>query len=161
ASRARLIRQMLAESALLTFPGAASGLLAALAAMPFLDRALPPIRHLDATTLPLNIRIEPDLRILGFSVATSLLTTVLFCLGPAFHATSRSNRRWRGRVSLVVAQVALCTFLLTSAALLLNTFERLRQLNPGFDQDRVITFSTDPRMSRYTPHQARTLEHQL
>jgi len=161
ASRGRLIRQLLAESALLTLPGAAGGLLIAFAAMPFLDRALPPIRHLDATSLPLNIRIEPDLRILGFSVAMSVLTAVLFCLGPAFHATARSSSRWKGRSGLVVAQVALCTFLLTAAGLLLATFERLRQLNPGFDQDRVITFSTDPLMLRYGMEQTRALEYQL
>ena len=53
----------------------------------------------------------------GFSVAVSVLTALLFCLGPAFQATSRSGRRWRGRSGLVVAQVALCTFLLTAAGL--------------------------------------------
>jgi predicted permease len=171
ASRGRLIRQMMTESALLTFPGAAGGLLLAFAAMPFLDRALPPIRHLDATSLPLNVRIEPDLRILGFSVAMSLTTALLFGLGPAFQAARhdfhsslkavRSSRRSTGRSGLVVAQMALCMFLLTAAGLLLTTFERLRHLNPGFDQDRVITFSVDPRTSWYSAEQARALERQL
>jgi predicted permease len=168
ASRGRLIRQMLTESALLTALAAAGGLLIAFTAMPFLDRALPPIRHLDATGLPLNIRIEPDLRILGFSLALCLLTDLLFGLGPALQAARselysslkavRSSRLWTGGQILVVVQVALCTFLLTVAGLLLSTFDRLRHLDSGFDQDRIITFSVDPTMGRYSPEQAIALE---
>jgi predicted permease len=170
ASRARLIRQMMTESALLSLFGAIGGLLAAFASMPFVVRLLPPIRHIDGTILPLSVQIRPDPRILGFSLAVSALTVLLFGLGPAFHAaradlysslkTARSSRS-AGRYGLVILQVGLCAFLLTAAGLLLNTFERLRHLDAGFDRDRVITFSADPRMRQYSPERQRALEARL
>ena len=135
ASAGRLVRQMLAESVLLTFIGGAGGLLLAFASMPVITRALPPIRHLDATSLPIAIRIEPDLRVLGFSLLVCALTAILFGLGPACQVArrdfysplkgARSTRRWTGRHGFVVAQIALCTFLLIAAGFLIATFERL------------------------------------
>ena len=171
ASRGRLVRQMLSESALLTVVGGAGGLLLAFASMPLLPKVLPPIRHLDATSLTLTIHIGLDFRILGFSLLLCALTTVLFGLGPAIQVArrdlygslraSRSSRRWTGRHAVVVAQIALCTFLIIAAGLLLATFERLRRMDAGFDRDRIVTFSVDPETRRYSPEQARAVETRL
>jgi predicted permease len=166
ASSSRLFRQALTETSLLTFVGSAAGLLFAFASMPFLGNILPPIRHLDATSLTLNIRIEPDLRIAGFSLAICALTAMLFGIGPAMQAArgdsysalkgARSSRP-AGRYGLVVLQVALCTFLLAAASLLIRTLERLARMDPGFDADRVVTFSIDPTMRHYSAEQSRDL----
>jgi predicted permease len=167
ATRARLVRQMLTESCLLAAIGAAGGLLLAMIATPLLVRALPPMRDLMTAPLALSLDLGPDRRVLFFSIAISAITVLLFGLAPAIAAArttldsvlrgARSAGGWRGRQVLILLQVALCTVLLAGAGLLVRTFEQLRDVNPGFARDRLVTFSADPSLAGYTSAQAKAL----
>jgi predicted permease len=155
---------MLTESFLITTLGGIGGVAVAFLSTPLLMRALPPIRDPGATALPLALHIEPNLRVLAFSLALCIATAVLFGLAPAIQAsradlqsflrTVRASGAWRGRQALVVFEVALCTLLLAGAGLLARTFEQLHNLDTGFDRDHLVTFTTDPGVLGYTPQQA-------
>ncbi len=168
ASRARLVRQMLAESFILAAIGGIGGILIAFRAIPLLERAIPPMRDFSAETMPLALHLRPDLRVLGFSLLLCVMTAVLFGLAPAMQASraaagsklhdalraSRASGSWRGRQALVTFEVALCTVLLAAAGLLVRTFEQLEHLDVGFDRDHVVTFTVNPRLIGSTPQQA-------
>jgi predicted permease len=167
ATRARLVRQMLTESVLLATLGAAAGLLIALVSTPLLVRALPPMRDLYTTRVAISLHIGVDRRVLLFSFAISAITVLLFGLAPAIGASrgnldsvlrgTRTASGWRGRRALIVLQIALCTVLLAGAGLLARTFEQLRRVDPGFDSDHLITFTTVPSLAGYTEEQAKAL----
>jgi predicted permease len=164
ATRARLVRQMLTESALLAAIGGAGGLLLALGAIPLLQRAIPPMRDLSSETVPLDLHFQPDLRVLAFSVLLCIATAVLFGLAPAMQASrialhdvlrsTRASASWRGRQALVTFEVALCAILLAGAGLLMRTFLQLEYLDAGFDRDHVVTFTVNPHLMGYPPQQA-------
>lgn len=163
AGRWRLLRQMLAESALLSVAGAAGGWLIATASLPLLLNAMPPMRDRGTTLLALSLDIAPDGQVLLFAIAVTLLTMLLFGLAPAFTASridldailrgARSTRSGRFRDALVVFQIALCTLLLAAAGLLVRSFRDLRGLNPGFDAAHLVTFTASPGVSGYTKEQ--------
>src|SRR5262245_14729995 len=167
ATRTRLARQMFTESFLLTGLGAAGGALLAVVLTPFVDRALPPLRDIAARRLALSVDLGPDWRVLWFSFAISALTALVSGGALALTASrttvasalrgARSSGGWRGRQVLVVFQIALCTLLLSTTALLVRTFEQLHTLDAGFDRDRVVTFTADPSLSGYTAPQERAL----
>jgi putative ABC transport system permease protein len=156
ASRRRLLRQLLTESILLAIVGGALGLLLAVLAVPSLLALSPPdIRQF--TQIGINREV------LAFSFLASLVCGVAFGLIPALQ-TSRSNpnqflkegergsaaNRGRTRSALVIAEVSLSLVLLVGAGLLVKSFARLMEVNPGFDPDHLLTFnlalpsSTDP-----------------
>ena len=156
ASRQRLLRQLLTESILLALTGGLLGLLLAAIVIPSLLALSPTdIREFK------QIGINPE--VLAFSFLASMVCGVLFGLIPALHG-SQSNpseflkegergstaTRGRTRSALVIAEVALSLVLLVGAGLLLKSFARLMDVNPGFDPDRLLTFSlglpssTDP-----------------
>jgi len=62
---------------------------------------------------------------------------------------------------IVMVQVGICTLLLMGAALLIKTLERMRYMNPGFDADRVVTFTIDPSVRGYTSDQSRVFSKTL
>jgi predicted permease len=171
ASRARLVRQMLAESFILAAIGGIGGILIAFGAIPLLERAIPPMRDFSAETMPLALHLRPDLRVLGFSLLLCVMTAVLFGLAPAMQASraaagsklhdalraSRASGSWRGRQALVTLEVALCTVLLAAAGLLVRTFEQLEHLDVGFDRDHVVTFTVNPGLVGYTPQLAESM----
>ena len=167
ATRGRLVRQMLTESALLAALGSIAGLILALVATPLLARSLPPMRDLYTTRVPITLNIGVNHRVLLFSFAISALTILLFGLAPAVGASrasldsvlraTRSSGRWRGRSALIVFQIALCTVLLAGAGLLARTFSQLHRVDPGFDADHVVTFTTLPSLAGYSNEQARSL----
>ncbi|MEJ7813062.1 MAG: ABC transporter permease, partial [Gemmatimonadaceae bacterium] len=147
AGRARLVRQLLTESLILSALGGALG--AALAHVA--ARALAGIVPLDTASFA---PIAVDARVLGFAAAVSLLTGTLFGLVPAVHGSradlgaslKRGTHRFvpgLGRVSardvFVVAQVALSIVLLVGAGLLTRSLIRLRGADPGFDPRGVLT----------------------
>jgi putative ABC transport system permease protein len=146
ASRLRLIRQLLTESILLALAGGAVGILLAAWAVPALLAMSPPdIR--DFTAIGLNRDV------LAFSVAASLLSGVLFGLAPALHASRASlnealKEGERGstgthggtRSVLVVSEVGLSLILLIGSGLLVKSFVRLMQVDPGFDSARLLVF---------------------
>lgn len=153
ASRWRLMRQMLAENLLLTSAGAAGGLLIAIALIPASVRLIPPVRDLRGTLVPLSLSAGMDGRAFAFLLISSALIMMLFSITPAITAArlrldtvlrgARSSTGWRGRRILILVQVALCTFLLVEAGLLVRTFQNLRDLQPGFDAGHIVTFYTD------------------
>ncbi|MEZ5316181.1 MAG: ABC transporter permease [Vicinamibacterales bacterium] len=163
AGRRRLVLQMLAESLVLAVVGGAAGL-----ALAWL--AIQPIQALGASSLPRVADIGLDGRVLGFAGLATIVTGVLFGLAPAWHAarggigamlkdSSRSSTaasgRWIRR-ALLVAEVALSIVLLVGAALLLRSFARLTHVDPGFQPDRVLTFSVSLPQGQYpdTGHRA-------
>jgi putative ABC transport system permease protein len=146
ASRWRVIRQLVTESLLVTAVGGLAGVLLALWAIDAL-RALP---------LPRAVEISLDLRVLAAACATTLLTGLLAGAGPALKASQarpqealkgrapRSGHRSPLRDTMVVAQIALSLTLLVGAALLVRSFWRLLQVNPGFNSEGVVTLSLRP-----------------
>jgi predicted permease len=141
AGRSRIVRQLLAETICLSLLGAVAGLALAFAA----DRALMAL-YLPTDSTGLSISAAPDLRILVFTLAVTLLTGLLFGLAPALRTTrpdvSRTLKDEGGAVvggghgklrnALVVAQVSLSLLLLIGAGLFLRTLNNLSNLGPGF-----------------------------
>lgn len=153
AGRGRVVRQLLTESLLLALIGGATALAIAWWGSAALVRMI-------STSDSLNVR--PDLRILGFTAAASLLTAVLFGLAPALRATrmdpgpviketTRQSSRHSGALDrlLVVTQVALSVVLITGAGLFVRTLQKLWSVNLGYDRDNVLMFSVDAKLAGY------------
>lgn len=167
ASPSRIVRQLLTEGLLLSLLGGIAGILLTTACLPLLVRGLPPIRDRSAVLQPLAVHLAIDLHVLGFAVGLTVLTAVLFASSPALRCarggvagTLRAGRTTTRRLLtgrlIVTAQVAICTLILIGAALLVETLARMRSLNPGFDRDRIVTFTVDPGLRGYTPERVRT-----
>jgi predicted permease len=151
ASRARIIRQLLAESVLLAVAGSGLGLILGFAGV----RALLAVSPAGLPRLGENgSAVAIDWHVLAFTLAVALLTGILFGLYPAFAASRTdlntslkegSNRSGTGfragktRSLLVTSEVALALVLLIGAALLIRTFISLRAVSPGFDSHNVLT----------------------
>jgi putative ABC transport system permease protein len=146
AVQGRLIRQMLTESVLLGLLGGAAGILLAV-------WGLEATLALTAEQLPRVDEIRLDGRVLGFAFLVSLLTALLFGLAPAIQfakpglqgALNKGGRTAssgfvgnRLRQLLVVTEVGLALVLLIGAGLLIRSFVRLLQVNPGFAQEGVL-----------------------
>jgi len=155
ASRARLARQVLAESGVLGLAGGAAGLALA-------DRAT----RLFATRLPDSLprlaSVSTDREVLFFTLAVSVATGLLFGLVPAMRAARRAPaaglrgaRATTGAedrrlgAAFAVSQVALALVLLVGAGLLANTLWRLRSIDPGFPAEGLVTAHLDLPESRY------------
>src|SRR5262249_10797260 len=113
-------------------------------------------------------RIGIDGRVLSFTLLASLLTGVLFGLAPAWHASRidlttslKDGDRTTGNVgggrlrsALVIAEIALSFILLIGAGLLINSFWRLLQVNPGFDPHNVLSFRVSLSYEEYDKEKA-------
>jgi predicted permease len=158
ASHSRIVRQLLTESLMLSCAG---GLLGAL----FATWCVAAIQSFLATMTdgPLPFTASIDTRVLLFTVATTLLTGVLFGLAPALRGlridltpalkegaggSSSALRAKRGWFSagntLVIVQVVLSIIVLAGAGLLVRTLQNLKSVNPGFDTRNILTFSLNP-----------------
>jgi predicted permease len=151
AGRFRLIRQLLTESVLLATLGAAAGLLFARACARALLIYLP---RENQAALDLSL----DARVLGFTLAVSVLTGLLFGLAPAWRATrldltaslkdqtgaSAGRSRLLLNKLLVVTQVALSLLLLVGAGLFARSLRNLRTLDAGINYENIVQFSIDP-----------------
>jgi len=149
ASRGVLMRQLLAESALLALLGAVVGVAVAALTLDTLVALSPAdIPRLDATAL--------DVRVLVFAIAIAVLTTLVVGLAPAAHlsrpslvdyvkraATGVAQRSGRSRTrrALIAIQVAATLVLLVAAGLCVRSFARLAGLDLGFDPSHVLTFN--------------------
>src|SRR5258708_22732159 len=153
AGRGNIVRQMLAESALLSLGGGALGVLMASWSGAALVQLVPFSGFSQA------IPTDPDGRVLAFAAAVSILSGVLFGLAPALQAsraevyatlkdqaanTSSGQTHVRMRKALVGGQVALSLLLLIGAGLFLRTLQNLHNINPGFRTDHLISFAIDP-----------------
>jgi predicted permease len=157
AGRARLVRQFVTESLVLSLAGGAAGLLfawwSASALAGFLDR-----RYLD---------VAPNRSILLFTLAVSLGAGLLFGLAPAFQAgrstvsAGLKNRRVEVRGLLVAGQVGISLLLLIGAGLFLRTLVNLENVDSGFHADHVVVASLNPGLSRYTDQRTRAFYDQL
>jgi putative ABC transport system permease protein len=144
ASRARLIRMLLAESILLGSVGGVAGVALAYAAVRAVVALIP-------VTLPFWMTIRIDRSVLAFSILLTLAVALVFGAGPAVQASrtelndavregSRgSGRRSRLRHVLVAGEMALSLCLLISAGLLVQTFLRLQHVDPGFRRTGLMT----------------------
>ncbi|HVG21095.1 MAG TPA: ABC transporter permease, partial [Blastocatellia bacterium] len=160
ASRWRLVRQFLVESLVLSLGGGMAGLLIAWWTISVLVGAIP------ASFGALGLSPELDSRLLVFTVALSILTGVLFGLGPALRATrlnlegtlreqgtsvSSSRSQVRFRKGLVVSQMVLTTVLLVGAGLFAQSLNNLKRLDLGLRPDNLIAFSIAPELNGYSP----------
>jgi putative ABC transport system permease protein len=149
AGRRRLLRQLLTESVLLALLGGVLGLLVAVVAVPSLLALSPPdIRQFK--------RIGINREVLAFSFLASVACGAAFGLIPALQA-SRPNpsqflkegergstaNHGRTRSALVIAEVGFSLVLLVGAGLLVKSFARLMEVNPGYDPDRLLTFNLE------------------
>jgi predicted permease len=149
AGRLRLVRQLLTESLLLAVIGGALGLLFASAG----SRAL--LNLLPHGPVPMTLDLHPDLRILGFTTALSLLTGILFGLTPALRATRMDLKAGLGKAGsgtrpslrlgkvLVISQVALSLLLLVSAGLFVRSLQKLKSLDLGINPENLLQVSID------------------
>ncbi|HZF40261.1 MAG TPA: ABC transporter permease [Blastocatellia bacterium] len=145
ADRWRIIRQLLTECVLLAALGAALGILLALWGTSFIAFQLP-------DGIPRLQEAKVDAPVLGFTLAVSLLTGLLFGLAPALQASrpnlteglkegeqGSSRRRQRLRSLLIIGEVALTLTLLVGAGLLIQSFRRVLQVDPGFKAQNLLT----------------------
>lgn len=155
ASRIRVIRQLLTESLLLALSGGALGLLLAFWGVALMTKFLP-------RDFPRLGEIRLDWRVLGFTVAASVLTGILFGLAPALQASrpdvqeslketgrGTSGRHNRLRSLLIVSEVALSVVLLVGAGLLFRSFLSLQAVNTGFTPQQVLTLRLSPAGTNY------------
>ena len=156
AKRARLVRQLLTESLLLA---AISSLLGTVVAF-WGVRILVQLLSVGRTAVVLNL--QPDVRVLAFTMSVAFITGVLFGLTPALQATNmdldptlRVNSRAKGSSSptlnrvLVIFQMAVCLLLLAGASLFTGTLYKLLAVDPGFSRDNVLLVSLNPARAGY------------
>ena len=154
AARARIVRQLLIESAMLAAAGVASGvLLGWLSSAALVDLIAARVGGPDASTVSLDV--APNWRLMVVSAAIGTMTTLLFGLLPALRAssiapgvTSTSGRATEshGRLAsaLIVAQVSLSLVLVIGAGLFMRSLSNLRALDRGFIPGNVLLASFDP-----------------
>ena len=168
AGRGRIVAQLLTESLLLALLGGAVGWLLALWGTDAIRALLP-------AKFPRASEIALDSGVLAFTMIVTLLTGLIFGLAPAWRASrpdltgplmesggggrgateSARGRRLRG--ALVVAEIALALVLLSSAGLLIQSFFKLQQVNPGFDARNVLAVKFSLPDSTY-PDSVRTAD---
>ena len=156
----RIVRQLLTESLLLAVAGGGVGLLLAIWAVRLLVSLSP-------DTIPRVNEISVDLRVACFTLLVSVATGVLFGVVPALQAsrteftdtlkesgrTTAGVRKQRLRSALVVSEVALSLVLLVGAGLLIRSFAKLNQVDPGFNPEQVLTMGVSLLPNKYPEDQ--------
>jgi len=147
AGRARLVRQLLTESVSIAFIAGALGIVIAYGCGAAIEKLLP--------SLP---KIEIGSAVLGFALVTSILTSVVFGILPAFEGSriqetsqrvAGSRRANRMRSIVAISEIALSLALLAGAGLLIKSFSRLLSVDPGFRPTGVLTLNVTLPDSRY------------
>jgi predicted permease len=169
ASPREILRQILVESLFLSIGAGALGIALSAAAVKWLPRFVP-------KSLPRLDQISVDGRVLVFAVAASVLTGILFGVLPAWRmsrfdpldalregARSLASSRSRSRLQswLVVAETMLSLVLLVGSGLLIRSFIRVINVNPGFDSRNVLTGNLSVPSSRYPRTQRIEFYHRL
>jgi putative ABC transport system permease protein len=170
AGRSRLVRQFLLEGLLLSLMGTVAGVVLARFGIDLIIKFVPP-------ELPRFSQTHLDVRVLGFTVLLSFVTCLLFSLLPAvqaskpnLQATLEQGRRASGssvgrqrfRQLLVVFQISMAVMLVISAGLLVKSFLRLRQVDPGFNPERVLSLALSLPQAKYSDnHKVNNFYNQL
>src|SRR3989440_6925214 len=157
AGRWRLLRQMLAESVVLALGGAAVGIFLSVWGLELL-------KQIGARTVPRLAEVNIDLGVLMVTAAVAVGTGILFGLIPAFasakpeltealkeggRSSTTGVRRNQVRNSLVVAEIALALVLLVGAGLLLKSYARVQNIDPGFDRRNILTAEMNLAETKY------------
>ncbi len=162
ASRFRIVRQLLTESVLLSIVSGVLGIVLSVWLTRLLVSLSPP-------NSPRFEEIGMDARVFGFAFAVALVTGVVFGLVPAIQTSKidlnealkesgRSGsqaRRNRLGSALMVSEIALSFMLLVGAGLLIKSFIRLREVNPGFNPSNMLTMRVSLPAGKYQPGEAR------
>ena len=157
ASPRRLMRTLLTESVVLSLSGGVVGVLLAL-------WAVPALLSLNGGNLPASAQVGVDARVMAFALLVSLATGLLFGFAPALqmartdlHESLKEGGRSVGhrsslrlRRGLVVSTVALALTLLVGAGLLIRSFARVVNVDPGFQPDHLLTFSVSLPAVKYS-----------
>jgi len=170
ASRGRLVRQLLTEGLLLALVACVLGLLIAYWAQGVLWSQRPPGLAVDAVDL------TPNLRVLGFTLAVSLVTAIAFGLAPALRASRPDivgelkqrggpavggNRPLNLRSLLVAGQVALALVALVGAGLFVKSLGNAQRIDPGFDHEKLAVLTVDLGAQGYGEQQARDFQRRM
>jgi len=162
AGRGRLVRQLITESLLLALVAGALGLGVGYAGMMLFRQIELP------TDLPIAITIRMDERALVFSLVVAVVSTLLFGLSPALHASRADltavmkaadsvapdqRRRW-GRALLVCGQVAVSMIVLAVAVFMYRGFRQQLQNGPGYRIDHLVMMTVDTRLAHYSEAQS-------
>jgi predicted permease len=146
------VRQLLTESVIVSAVGGALGF-----ALAVLARAA--VQQLAAAAIPLFAEIRLDRAVMHFCIGLSLVAPLIFGVLPAVMSSKPERLNERGEVAsrdtrylrgtLIAAEVALSIVLVVGAVLLGRSFVRLQAVDPGFDQNQVITFALSLPAARY------------
>jgi len=157
AGRWRLLRQMLTESVLLALAGAAIGIFLSVWVLELL-------KQIGARTIPRLAEVNVDLVVMIVTAVVAVGTGILFGLIPAFasakpeltealkeggRSSTTGARRNQVRNSLVIAEIALALVLLVGAGLLLKSYARVQNIDPGFDRRNILTAELDLSETNY------------
>jgi putative ABC transport system permease protein len=156
AGRARIIRQLLTESTVLSLAGGLLGMVVGASILHVAPLVIP------EGLLPPTVTLAFDMRVVAFCAAAALLAGVVFGIAPAFHATalppteamgtdSRTTTGGGGRLRslLVVSEVATAVLLLFGAGLLLRTLMAVQSYDRGYRAESVLSMLVDPLGSSY------------
>ncbi len=165
ASRARLVRQLITESVILSLGGGTLGLLLAFWINSLVGRIKLP------TDISLVFDLRVDWRVLLFALAVSLVTGIVFSILPALQSSRPELvpalkeevsmggfRRSRLRNGLVVAQVAISVVLLVSAGLIVRGLQAARTIHPGFNPQSAVALSFDMGLQGYSEEKGREFQ---
>ena len=161
AGRARIARQMLTESALLSLAGGALGIVLGIV----LTRTLLPLGEL---IIPRVSEIQMDTRVMLFALGVSLIAGLLFGIAPALQVSGRNlaeplrddQRAGAGRSrralqrTLVVAEIAMALMLSVGAGLVIRSLVRLQHVDLGFESTSLLTFELSLPDARYNDESA-------
>ncbi|PYS70661.1 MAG: hypothetical protein DMF69_12805 [Acidobacteria bacterium] len=163
ASRWRLVRQLLTESVVLSLAGGLAGLGVSVWVVDLFIKLSP-------GDIPRLSEASVDLRLLGFTFLVSMITGIAFGLWPALQATggslnqslkeagarsSEGKQRRRARDVLIITELALAQVLLVGAGLLIMSYLRVSQIDPGFNSEKLLTAKIAPAASKYPDAKSR------
>jgi predicted permease len=157
AGRARIVRQLLTESVLLSLLGGLLGWALAYWGSRMIRTSFPPVPY------PIVFDVSPDAYVLKWMMGISLITGVIFGLAPALLASrtdlvavikgaagqSQKRRRLNLRSTLVVAQVTISIVVLICAGLFIRSLRKALETDPGFKTQNMVTMMINPRLLGY------------
>lgn len=158
----RLLQQVMTESLLLACFGGLVGLVLGLSSAAWFPTLLPDLGR------PVIVDFSPDYRVFLFTFGISIFSGLLFGLAPALQAIrvdlipslkgeeTRGGRRWKVGSLLVISQVALSLILLVGAGLFIRSLQSARNMDPGFNTEKMLLATFDPALFGY--EKPRTLQ---